>query len=240
LQAAPESGGVDRLFGGLGNDTIDGGVGNDIALGGAGDDTYVIDSLGDVVGEDAHEGIDTIETPFSTPLGANLENLPLLGSAALTGTGNAVANIIFGNNGANLLSGGLGNDTLNGGAGNDVLVGGAGKDLLTGSGGLDRMVFTSLSDSGPTFAQRDAINTFAHGDHIDPSALAANTPVPGNQAFTFVPNFTHIAGQVQFDQVATNSWFISADVNGDGAADFSLNVFSAPGFGTLHAFDFIL
>jgi hypothetical protein len=102
------------------------------------------------------------------------------------------------------------------------------------------MVFTSLSDSGSLFAQRDAINTFAHGDKIDLSALDANARVAGNQGFAFVTNFTHVAGQLQYDQVATNSWYISGDVNGDAVADFSLNVYSAPGFGQLHSWDFIL
>jgi hypothetical protein len=31
-----------------------------------------------------------------------------------------------------------------------------------------------------------------------------------------------------------------ADVNGDHNADFSLNVYTAPGFGTFHGWDFIL
>jgi Ca2+-binding RTX toxin-like protein len=122
----------------------------------------------------------------------------------------------------------------------DTLIGGAGKDLLTGSGGLDRMVYNALSDSGITFAGRDGINTFAHGDKIDLSALDANAGVGGNQAFAFVASFSGAAGQLQYDQVATNSWFVSADVNGDGASDFSLNIYTSSGFGQLQGWDFIL
>jgi hypothetical protein len=102
------------------------------------------------------------------------------------------------------------------------------------------MKYNALSESGTTFATRDAINTFAHGDKIDLSAIDANNQVAGNQAFTFHANFTHHTGEVQFDQVAANSFVISADVNGDAVADFSLNLFTSPGFGTVQGFDFIL
>ena len=44
-------------------------------------------------------------------LGANVENLDLNGTA-ITGTGNALNNIINGNDGNNQLFGGGGNDTL--------------------------------------------------------------------------------------------------------------------------------
>ena len=42
---------------------------------------------------------------------------------------------------------------------------------MTGGAGLDRMVLESLSNSGVTFAARDVINTFAHGDKIDLTAI---------------------------------------------------------------------
>jgi Ca2+-binding RTX toxin-like protein len=232
--------GADQLFGGSGDDTLDGLDGNDTMSGDIGNDAYIVGSAGDVVSESANQGIDTVQSSLGYTLGANVENLTLDGAFNVSGTGNALTNVIYGNGGMNLLSGLAGNDTLNGGQGHDTLVGGAGKDLLTGSGGLDRMVFTSLSDSGALFAQRDAINTFAHGDKIDLSALDARTTAAGNQAFTFVTNFTHAAGQLQWDQVATNAWYVSGDVNGDAVADFSLNVYSAPGFGQLQSWDFIL
>jgi Ca2+-binding RTX toxin-like protein len=61
-------------------------------------------------------------------LGANLEHLTLTGAAAITGTGNALANFLTGNDGANTLIGGAGNDTLYGGLGADSLAGGTGND----------------------------------------------------------------------------------------------------------------
>jgi Ca2+-binding RTX toxin-like protein len=240
LVAGPGGGSADQLWGGEGNDTLDGDDANDFMAGGVGDDVYMVESAGDVVSEGLNQGFDMVHARCSYTLSANVEDLTLEDALNFSGTGNALANIIYGNGGMNLLSGLAGNDTLNGGQGHDTLVGGAGKDLLTGSGGLDRMVFNSLSDSGPLFAQRDAINTFAHGDKVDLSAIDANINAGGNQAFAFVTNFTRAAGQLQWDQIATNSWLVTADVNGDAVADFSLNLYSAPGFGQLQSWDFIL
>jgi Ca2+-binding RTX toxin-like protein len=228
----------DFINGGAGNDTIDGGDGSNMLDGNEGDDVFENVDFGDSVTGGA--GIDTVNalTPYVLP--AAVENLNLLGGAFFSGTGNSLSNVIVGNVGKNVLSGLGGSDTINGGLGDDTIIGGAGKDLNTGSGGLDVMDYNALSESGPTFAARDAINTFAHGDKIDLSTIDANANVAGNQAFVFVANFTGNAGQLQFDQVATNSWFVSADVNGDGSAEFSLNIYSAPGFGQLQSWDFIL
>jgi Ca2+-binding RTX toxin-like protein len=51
-----------------------------------------------------------------------VENLFLLGTSNLNGTGNELANKLTGTSGTNTLDGGLGADTLNGGAGNDIYV----------------------------------------------------------------------------------------------------------------------
>jgi len=116
------------LTGLAGNDTLDGGAGADTLVGGTGDDIYVIDNVGDVATENAGEGTDTIQTLFTTTLGANFENLTLYGAAAINGTGNASDNVITGNAAVNTLTGLAGNDTLNGGGGNDILIGGTGND----------------------------------------------------------------------------------------------------------------
>jgi Ca2+-binding RTX toxin-like protein len=103
--------GHDYLNGGEGNDYLDGGTGDDQMLGGAGDDVYVVDSAADAVTELADEGVDTVRTAVDgLTLGANVENLTLLGDADLSGYGNELDNVLTGNQGNNLLAGGTGND----------------------------------------------------------------------------------------------------------------------------------
>lgn len=89
--------------------------------GGAGNDTYVV-GTGDVVNENANEGIDTVISSITWTLAtaANVENLTLTGTSAINGTGNALANLIIGNDGDNLIDGGTGIDTMQGGLGNDI------------------------------------------------------------------------------------------------------------------------
>lgn len=114
----------DILIGGLGNDRLNGGVGIDSMTGGVGDDTYVVDNIGDTVIENYNEGLDTIESSVSYNLGANLENLTLLGTGAINGTGNYLDNLLIGNNALNTLTGASGNDWLDGNGGTDTLIGG--------------------------------------------------------------------------------------------------------------------
>ena len=116
------------LVGGEGDDTLNGGAGADTMEGGAGNDLYIVDNEGDVIVEDLDEGRDTVRSSVDWTLGANLEDLVLLGSA-VSGFGNELDNRITGNDNDNNLSGGAGNDTLNGGAGLDALSGGEGDDL---------------------------------------------------------------------------------------------------------------
>jgi len=90
-----------------------------------------VDSITDVITENANEGTDTIQSSvtFSLATFPNIENLTLTGSSAINGTGNTANNSLTGNAVNNTLDGGDGNDTLNGGAGNDTLIGGNGNDF---------------------------------------------------------------------------------------------------------------
>ncbi|KQP75794.1 hypothetical protein ASF60_23195 [Methylobacterium sp. Leaf113] len=133
-----------RLFGYDGADKLDGKAGADKMYGGFGNDTYVVDSTGDVVTEFADEGMDRVLSSVSYTLGGNVENLSLASSAALSGTGNVLANSIVGNAGANLLDGKFGADTLTGGAGADTFA----FSTALGSGNVDRITdFVALDDT---------------------------------------------------------------------------------------------
>jgi len=208
---------------------------SNVLAGGTGNDTYVVNSPTDQVIEKPGQGKDTIQSSVSWILGANVENLTLTGSTAIDGTGNNRANHIIGNSAANVISGGGGGDIITGGGGADTLSGGAGRDIFR---------FTALSDSAPgaadlilDFASRPMVGT-AHPDRIDLSAIDANVNKAGNQAFTFVSNFTGHAGQLysSYDSQALVT-HIYMDVNGDGVADMTIDL---AGQVPLSAADFLL
>jgi len=117
--------GANILDGGAGNDTINGGIGADSMIGGAGNDTFTVDNANDkvfeLVGDAGHDVVNSSVTySLALPGAEGVEDLNLMGTAALNGTGNGIANVITGNTAANTLTGGAGDDTLIGGAGNDV------------------------------------------------------------------------------------------------------------------------
>ncbi|MFG6413489.1 VCBS domain-containing protein [Roseateles sp. DC23W] len=173
--------GDDMLSGGDGNDLLDGGAGNDALSGGAGNDTYHVSATGDVVTEAASEGTDEVRTTLTSyTLGAYVENLTYTnpafngtGSAAFTGTGNALDNVITGGSGNDTLDGGAGNDTLIGNAGADTLVGGTGADAMTGGLGDDTYVVDDAGDTvtelggGGSDTVRTALAVYTLGANVE-------------------------------------------------------------------------
>ncbi|MFA9461538.1 hypothetical protein [Thiohalorhabdus methylotrophus] len=122
--------GADTLRGGRGSDRLDGGSGADDLFGGRGDDTYVVAEAGDRVVEEAGAGRDTVESSIGYTLTDHVEDLTLIGSEGLAGTGNALDNRITGNSGNNTLDGGTGADTLAGGEGGDTYIVDASADRI--------------------------------------------------------------------------------------------------------------
>lgn len=88
----------------------------------AGNDTYLI-GAGDTVVEAANDGTDTVVSGLTHTLAANVENLTLVGFSAISGTGNALDNVLNGllNFAGNTLTGGAGNDTYIIGASDTVV-----------------------------------------------------------------------------------------------------------------------
>ena len=190
---------ANTLTGNAGNNVLNGSTGADIMTGGAGNDTYYVDNTADQAVESASEGIDTVMSSVTFTLAANLENLTLLGTSGLTGTGNDLDNGLTGNTGNNTLWGLGGNDSLDGGLGADIMKGGAGNDTYYVDNAGDQAVETNpdLSDSGGTdlvyalatftlaanlenLAQLGAANINGTGNALD-NSLTGNT---GNNALS--------------------------------------------------------
>lgn len=141
-------GGNDRLLGSRYDDLLDGGTGADTMRGGRGNDSYVVDSVTDLVYEQAGEGYDVITSSVGYRLGANVEGLRLVGvaeGASVVAQGNDLnnsLNAVWVDKSASIsLLGHGGDDTLQGSRFGDLLDGGAGSDRLTGGGGADRFHF---------------------------------------------------------------------------------------------------
>jgi Ca2+-binding RTX toxin-like protein len=224
----------DTLNGGNGNDRLDGGGGGDNMRGGAGNDLYLVNSVNDIINESltGSSGVDTVESSISFSLGNTarvlgaVENLRLLGSSAINGTGNVLGNGITGNTGSNFLDGQDGNDILDGGLGNDSLTGGAGNDAfffntaLSAATNIDDLVdfsvpadtvrlensvFTALTTTGTLAAAAFHIGGAAHDadDRIIYDSTAGT--------LTYDSNGNAAGGAVQFATLDPGLLLTNAD-----------------------------
>jgi len=134
--------------------------------GGAGDDTYVIGTNDSVV-EAASAGTDTVQSSITYTLANNVENLILLGTTAINGTGNTLNNVLTGNSAANTLSGGSGADSLIGGAGDDTYVVDSTADTVT-----------ELLGEGSDLVQSGVTYTLAA--NVDNLTLTGTTAINGS------------------------------------------------------------
>ncbi|WP_447794270.1 M10 family metallopeptidase C-terminal domain-containing protein [Pseudomonas farris] len=173
--------GNNTLSGGAGDDTLDGGVGADTLIGGDGVDTYYVDNVGDAVIEtDASlTALDRVFSSIDYTLGANVENLILIGNANLNGTGSAVNNRMTGNDGANILDGGLGTDTLIGGLGNDTYIVDNLGDILTETSTLAGEIDTVRSSVDWTLGA-NLENLVLSGNAINGTGNELNNSLTGN------------------------------------------------------------
>jgi hypothetical protein len=187
---------------------------------------------------------------YETPLDAGANNVydvvlqvsdgvNVTTQAVAVTVGNAFDGITLnGGNGSNVLTGTTGEDWIDGRGGADTITGGRGADRLTGGSGADRFVYTSVADS--LLNQMDIITDFSRsqGDRISLSGIDANANIAGDQAFSFIGTaaFSNVAGQLRYQQVGGNT-FLYGDVNGDGVADFGIQL---SGNVALQAIDFTL
>jgi Ca2+-binding RTX toxin-like protein len=211
------------ITGSPGSDTLDGGGGADTLIGGNGNDTYVLGAEATGVdGVTDSAGTDTITSTITrslTPFAA-IDNLTLTGAAAVSGTGNGLANVILGNAAANRLDGGAGGDTLTAGAGNDTLIGGAGIDHLSGGAGKDFFVFNAPLSP----ANHDVIADFKHvADtfRLENAVMKALTTTgPLNASWFFAGAAAHDADDhIIYDHATGNLFY---DSNGNHAGGITL------------------
>lgn len=161
---------VDTILALAGNDTLNGGLGADRLVGGLGNDTYIVNA-GDEVVEAPGEGIDLVRSSISWVLADNVENLTLVGNAAIDGTGNDLANVFIGNNARNVFRGLGGNDTYNISNANDTVIenAGEGTDLvrasisLTLGNNVENLTLTGSSSINGTGNNLDNVLTGNNG-----------------------------------------------------------------------------
>ncbi|MDF8331748.1 calcium-binding protein [Novosphingobium cyanobacteriorum] len=222
--------GDDSLVGATGDDSLHGGHGDDHLVGGSGNDH-----------ESGDDGSDNMQ-------GNGGDDLISGGAGDDKGSGGNGADDINGDDGDDSLKGGADDDSLDGGndddkldggTGDDDLTGGSGRDTLKGGDGADTFIFAN-GDTGGTRLTADRIADFSHaqGDHVDLSAVDADTLTDGDQAFTFIGTaaFGSHAGELRYS-VFDGKSFVSGDTDGDGVANFMIRMDHVT---TLVAEDFVL
>lgn len=165
------------------------------------DDQYFLTTPNDPILEVLNGGVDTVFSQFNYKLGANVENLTLLGSNKLVGEGNELDNVIQGNLGSNVLQGYAGDDVLIANAGlTNVLNGGTGNDALFGGVGSETYEF-ELGFGVDTITEKGgSADTIKFGEGISVNDLLVNSS--GKDLVISLQN-----GQ---DQITIKDWAVSA------------------------------
>jgi Ca2+-binding RTX toxin-like protein len=205
------NGGNDDLWGDLGDDSLIGGGGRDTMSGGHGSDDI-----------DAGTGNDTAMGGFGDD---DIDGED--GDDKLDG--NSGRDDLDGGAGADNMAGGDDSDRLWGGSGNDVLRGGRGADHLHGGSGRDVFVFKTVAEGGLGQFD-DVIADFVRGqDRIDLRDF--DLDYIGRGRFAGEGD-----GELRLENF-TGGVRVLADVDGNGTADFSMEV---NGVSFLSSSDFML
>ena len=193
----------------------------------------MVDSAGDIVMENPGQGTDLVLSSVSYTLGANVENLALMGVANINGWGNGLDNVLTGNTGDNFLIGGAGNDTLAGGAGSDTyVIDSVGAVVVENAGEGTDLVLSSVSYTLAANVENLAVvggsNINAWGNGLD-NLVTGNTG--DNFLFGGAGNDT-MAGGLGHDTLigdAGNDVFVfrRGEGGGDAILDFAGNGVSA-------------
>ena len=160
------------LIGNPADNLLDGKAGVDRMQGGLGDDTYRVDDANDLIIEPSEGGDDEVQSTVSIELPDNVESLTLLGAFSLNGTGNQLANTLSGNSTRNILDGRAGADHMIGDKGNDVYYVDDRDDRITElpEGGTDDVVSSSswvLPDQVENLTLSGSVSLDATGNQQD-------------------------------------------------------------------------
>lgn len=173
--------GDDLLTGDAGGNYLDGGFGNDTMAGYSGDDSYGVDSIFDIVQEEAGGGYDLVKSSRSYTLPTNVEALTLIGQENINGIGNDLPNRMVGNDGHNILDGRAGADMMLGGRGDDsyIIDNTADRVIERPDEGID----TIISSVSFTLEKNIERLLLSGTQHIGGTGNDANNRLRGNEGF---------------------------------------------------------
>jgi Ca2+-binding RTX toxin-like protein len=226
----------DLLEGGLDDDTLNGGTGADTMTGGLGNDIYVVNSALDVISETSilATEIDTVRSSVSRTLGANQENLVLIGTDPINGTGNELNNRITGNASANRLDGRSGADKMIGGLGNDTYIVDNAADVVSETSALATEIDTVKSSVSRALGANQENLVLTGTVPINGTGNELNNRMTGNASTNIFKggagndSLTGGGGDDRLTGAATTALFGAAEIDtligGDGLDRFILGV----------------
>jgi Ca2+-binding RTX toxin-like protein len=144
---------------------------------------------------------------------------------------------LSGAEGQDRLAGGGGDDRLAGGGDDDTLIAGLGRDRLAGGSGADVFRFDRTGGAAPGRPSWTIEDFEAGADRIDLRRLDADASSGADDAFVFVGGgrLREEAGRLRYEDGV-----LSGDLDGDGAADFEIELAGGRSGPALREDDFLL